>query len=141
MPPFKASYTDCFTHIYLRRVLSAISNREVFIGENKEQGRFWSNNLWMLEDINYITSLVAPLKRFNTDDLIPDINEAVPNGIYDSLEIYFVPLHIQTTFSEKNKLYIKFFSIIPLDDDKPTINLSELKKMILKECIKIEKNA
>ncbi|AMP21028.1 hypothetical protein AZF37_07515 [endosymbiont 'TC1' of Trimyema compressum] len=95
----------------------------------------------MLEDINYITNLVAPLKRLNVDELIPLINENIPNGKYDSLEIFFVPLHIQTTFTEKNKLYINFFSIIPLDDNRPTINLKELKKIILKECIKIEKNA
>lgn len=141
LPPFKASYTEDFTHISLRRVLSAISNREVFIGENKEQGRFWSNNLWMLEDIAYITSLVAPLKRFNASDLIPKINKEVPHGIYDSIEIFFVPLHLQTTFTDKNKLYINFFAIIPLDDDKPTIDMNKLRQLIIDACIKIEKNA
>lgn len=129
LSPFKATYTENFTPISLRRVLSAISNREVFIGENKEQGRFWSNNLWMLEDISYITSLVMPLKQLNLSDLIPRIK----NVPYDELTIYFVPLHLKPYYWDKNKFYVNFFSIIPLEDEKPKINIAELKEQLLKE--------
>lgn len=136
LPAFQATYTDNFTHISLRRVLSAISNKEVFIGDNKEQGRFWSNNLWMLEDISYITSLVAPLKTLNLDDLIPCLQNN-NRGSYEEIVVHFVPLHLIPYSSRKNQLYVNFFAIIPLEAQKPSINIPLLKKELCHELTKL----
>ena len=42
----KPVYTDEFHAESVRRALSAISNKEIFSGENKKESRFWNNTMW-----------------------------------------------------------------------------------------------
>lgn len=116
---------DCMKYLYgedfnkesVRKVLSAISNREVLNRPTKKESRFWSNNMWMLEDINFTNSMIAPVKQLNLNHIAAKINKDI------ELEVIFVPGHIDEYYIDGNKLIINFFKIIkdPVDAKKITI--------------------
>jgi hypothetical protein len=113
MPALAVAYDDEFNAESVRKVLSAITNREPFASRIKKEGRFWNNNMWMLEDPAYTDSIIQPLKKLNLDHLVDQINKEVPAGKYEEVEVYFSPLHTEDSYGVKNKLAINFFRIMP----------------------------
>ena len=70
-PLMKPLYGGDFTEESARKVLSAISNREIFKPETKAEGRFWNNQMWMMEDSGVMEAMTASVKTLNLDYLVP----------------------------------------------------------------------
>jgi len=131
MPGLTLAYDDEFTEESVRRALSAIKNREIFSGKNRKEGRFYSNNLWMMEDLGYTNSMVAPLKVLNLESLVKGLSSKYPSFKYEELEVIFSPLHLDEYLIEDNRLIINFFRVKPGDMDGNTyIGETELKAYI-----------
>ena len=125
------AYNENFNEESVRRALSALKNREVFTRDTREEGRFYNNNLWMMEDLEYTNLMVAPIKKLNLDFLTEELNSKFPNSKYSELQVYFSPLHLDEYFIKDNKLVINFFRIKPSDFDENTfIGEIELKAYI-----------
>jgi len=116
MPGISLAYDTEFNQESVRKVLSAITNRERLSSMNKKEARFWSNNLWMLEDMGYIESIVMPLKLVNLDDLPEQLNQLAPGLPFSELEVIITPLHFDDYILVNNRLVINFFKLIPGDN-------------------------
>lgn len=116
MPGLTLTYEDEFNEESVRRALSAIKNREIFSRSSKKEGRFYNNNLWMMEDLSYTNAMVAPVKKLNLESLTEELNSKYPNAGYDELEVVFSPLHIEDYLIRENKLIVNFFKVKPADD-------------------------
>lgn len=132
MPSFTVAYDDEFDEESVRRALSAIKNREIFSRSNQKEGRFYNNNLWMMEDLSLTNAMVMPLKRLNLDELTKELNNKHPNTSMEELEVAFAPLHTVDYFITDNKLVINFFRVKPdlMGEDKTFIGDIEIKEYI-----------
>ncbi|HUV85071.1 MAG TPA: hypothetical protein VMV86_05130 [Methanosarcinales archaeon] len=135
MPSLKISYDNEFNEESVRRALSAIKNREVFSRNNQKEGRFYNNNLWMMEDLNYTGIMVAPVKKLNLDSLLVGLNAKYPSTKFEELEVLFVPLHVDEYFIKDDKLVINFFKVKPdlMDEHLTFIGEVEIKKYIMEK--------
>ncbi|CQR73010.1 hypothetical protein SOV_47970 [Sporomusa ovata DSM 2662] len=115
MQGLKDAYDDEFNQESVRGALSAITNREVYSGRNRKEGRFYSNNLWMLEDPNYTDRMVQLVKKLNLHSLVDKINATQTSGHFRELEVIFSPLHFEEYIIKNNKLIINFFAVRPSD--------------------------
>lgn len=98
----KVLYNDEFNSESVRKVLSAITNREILSEKTKAEGRFWNNNMWILEDLSLATEyMFPPIKQLN-GDIFGD----------KDVEIIFIPGTFDTLYKENGKLYINFFKIM-----------------------------
>lgn len=127
MPGLKDAYDEEFDGESVRRALSAIKNREVFTSRTKKEARFWNNNLWMMEDLNYTDAMVQPIKKLNLDDL---------SVAGHDVEVIFAPLHFDDYLVKGNKLIINFFKLIP-KKGTAFINEDELKAFIRQKLAEI----
>ncbi len=93
-------FTDDFNKESIRKVLSAITNREVLSTRTKSEGLFWNNNMWMTEDLSLTQAMIDPIKALNFDDVDSDV------------EVIFIPGHSETCYVKGNKLYINFFKVM-----------------------------
>jgi len=118
MPGLKYSYDDEFNSESVRGALSAITNRESYSGKNRKEGRFYSNNLWMLEDLSYTEKMVQPLKKLNLQSLVEKINNTQSSAHFRELEVIFTPLHIEEYIIKNNRLIINFFAVNPCQRDE-----------------------
>ena len=139
MPGLTLIYDNEFNAESVRKVLSAITNREPFSPSNKKEGRFWNNNMWMMEDLGYTDLMIQPLKKLNVDDLLEKLQNTPITKKYESLDIIISPMHLDEYKTMDNKLIINFFRVKPSDiDDSISINGKEIKEYIeekLKELI------
>lgn len=137
MPEFYLYFDEEFTAESLRKVLSAITNREPFKAGNKKEGRFWNYNMWVTEDMEYTKAMITPLKQLNLNGLADELKDITDK---EELEIVFTPMHLQEYFVKENKLFINFFMVKPGDfDDNTYISGMEIKEYIkgkIKENIK-----
>lgn len=117
MPGLALAYEDEFNEESVRRALSAIKNREIFSRSSKKEGRFYSNNLWMMEDLGYTDSMVAPVKKLNLEFLVEELSSKYPGSKYDELEVIFAPLHIDEYLIKDNRLIVNFFKVKPAEGD------------------------
>jgi hypothetical protein len=118
MPGLKYTYDNEFTPESVRKALSSITNRESFSSKNKKEGRFYSNNLWMLEDLSYTDKMIQPLKRLNLQSLADKISAFEKSDNFRELEVIFSPFHFEEYIIKENKLIINFFAIRPNDIDR-----------------------
>lgn len=136
MPGLALIYDDEFSEESVRRALSAIKNREIFSSNNRKEGRFYNNNLWMMEDLGYTNLMVTPLKVLNLEYLIEILNPKYIDSKYEELEVIFSPMHLDEYVIKDNKLIINFFRVKPSDfDDSTYIGEKEL-KVYLEEKLK-----
>ena len=120
-------YDNEFNAESVRKVLSAITNREPFSPSNKKEGRFWNNNMWMMEDLGYTDLMIQPLKKLNLDNFI----EKLQNEKYENLEVIISPMHLDEYKIVDNKLVLNFFRVKPSDIDYTiSINGKEVKEYI-----------
>lgn len=99
----KILFNEDFTQDSIRKVLSSITNREILSQKTKTEGRFWSNNMWMLEDLELTMGMMAPIKKLN--------GEQFESLVKDDLTINFIPGHMKTSYFEGNQLSINFFKL------------------------------
>ncbi len=111
-PEMKLLYDDTFEAESVRKALSAISNREMLNGGAQKERQFWNNNMWMLEDLDYMREMVAPLKVLNLDHLPEQIN-AAKDIQAPSIEVVFIPANKEEFLVVGNKLVINFFKVTP----------------------------
>ncbi len=129
MPGLALAYEIGFNEESVRSALSAIKNRKIYSRSSKKEGRFYSNNLWMMEDLSYTNSMAAPLKKLNLEFLAGDLNSKYPNPKYNELEVIFSPLHVKDYIIKGNRLIINFFKVKPRDGET-FIEDTELKEYI-----------
>ena len=111
-PEMKLLYDESFDAESVRRSLSAITNREMLNGGSQKERQFWNNNMWMLEDLDYMQEMVAPLKILNLDHLPAELN-ALKDISTQSIEVVFIPANKEEFFVVGNKLVINFFKVTP----------------------------
>jgi hypothetical protein len=134
MPGLTLAYDSEFNEESVRRALSAIKNREVFTSSNRKEGRFYNNNLWMMEDLEYTNLMVTPLKKLNLGSLIESLNSKFPTSKFEELEVVFSPLHLDEYLIVENKLIVNFFRVKPSDFNENTfIGEKELKPYLLEK--------
>jgi len=130
MPGLTCAYDEEFNGESVRRALSAIKNREPFVG-NKKERKFWNNNMWMMEDFEYTNAMVQPIKRLNLDNLVGKLVQFEGANKYDELEVIFSPLHSDEYIITESKLVINFFRIkLDFVQDKTCIGDIELNEYI-----------
>jgi len=127
MDAVKLCYDEEFTAESVRRALSAIKNREPFSG-NKDERKFWNLNMWAMEDLELTAMMITPIKQLNLDELV----SKMPSDCkYETLEVYFSPIHNDEYRIIDNKLLINFFRIrTSFVDDSVTINDLSLEQYI-----------
>lgn len=134
MPGLALAYDSEFNEESVRRALSAIKNREIFTSNNRKEGRFYNNNLWMMEDLEYTSLMIAPLKKLNLSSLVEGLNSKYPNSKFEELEVIFSPLHLDEYLIVENKLIVNFFRVKPSDfDDNTFIGEKDLKIYLLEK--------
>lgn len=101
----KYLYGEDFDKESVRKVLSAISNRELLNSPTKKESKFWNNNMWMTEDLGFTNMMVDPVKTLNLDD----IKDKLPKEEY---EVIFIPGNMGEYVIDGNKLIINFFKIV-----------------------------
>lgn len=106
-PEMLPIYDDEFTAEGVRKVLSAISNRELMNKPNKAESRFWNYNMWMLEDFELCQLMVQPLKTLNLSHLLPELQDYPA----EKVEVVFVPGSLDLVKKVGDKLYINFFML------------------------------
>lgn len=118
-PSMNVLYGEEFTTDSVRKVLSAISNREPLRGTKPEM-RFWNNNMWMLEDLEFMNMMLNPLKQLNLDEL------------ESSKEVVFIPGHIDLCYDAGDKFYVNFFRVKAdlYEEGKVTIEDKDLKEWL-----------
>jgi hypothetical protein len=112
-------YEDDFSKESVRKVLSAISNKEMFPW-NKKEGRFWNNNMRMFEEFSVMESIVSKVKVLNLDCLQDKVN---------ALEVVIVPGHIDSVYKADGKLVLNFFKF-GLADETLTVEGVPIKEYI-----------
>lgn len=134
-------YSEDFSAESVRLVLSAISNRELLNTTNKTERKFWNNNMWMLEDMGIMNSMLLPLKTLNIDDIVSEINSETDQFAFESAEIIFFPGHNEIYRINGNKLFINFFRLSPdmFEENKLSIEDLELKQFIKNKIMEMNK--
>lgn len=110
MDAVKLMFDDEFTSESVRRALSAIKNREPFSG-NKKERKFWNLNMWAMEDLELTAMMISPIKKLNLEHFIAKLENSPNTNGYESIEVYFSPIHDEEYKIIDNKLLINFFRI------------------------------
>ena len=100
----KYLYNEDFTKESVRKVLSAISNRELLNAPTKKESRYWNKNMWMLEDLKFTNMMIAPVKHLNLEYMADKLSN-------EEYEVIFIPGHMDEYYIDENKLIINFFNI------------------------------
>ena len=139
LPGLSSCYDNEFNAESVRKVLSAITNRELLSNKTQKEGRFWNNNMWMMEDISYTYRMIQPLKKLNVDSLVQGLSQYTTD--YEEIEVIFAPLHIDEYIISGNKVIINFFRVMPNaedeNDEKGTIDGLELKAYVESKIIEL----
>lgn len=122
MQGYCLSYDDEFTAESVRRVLSALANREPFKASNKKEGRLYSNHLWMMDDLGIEKAMLQPVKQLNVEHLRQHVSTNIP---YEEIQIHVVPLHLDTHKVVNNHILINFFKI-QLGEDESKVNIQNV---------------
>ena len=134
----KYLYGEDFNEESVRKVLSAISNREMLNNASKKERKFWNTNMWMLEDLENMNNMVRPVKTLNLDD----VKEKLAGDTkFEELEVIFIPGHEDEYYIDENKLIINFFRLMVdfMDTTKVNISGKPLKEYIEEKLMEIVK--
>lgn len=125
-PQMQIIYNKEFSPDSVRKVLSAISNRERLNDRTSQESRFWNNNMWILEDLENMRNMVAPVKTLNLNALVEKYKNV---SRFQELELIFIPAHMEEFYVDENKLYINFFKLIPNYENPKDIKIDGLPLM------------
>lgn len=111
-PEMKRVYCDDFTQDSFRKVLSAISNKELLSAPTKAESRFWNLNMWMLEDLDNMRAMLDKVKKLNLDDVKTNKN------------LIFIPGHLDESYEDDQNVYLNFYKIFvnPVRSEEATIS-------------------
>lgn len=115
-------YDDEYNAASVRKVLSAITNREQMNAPSKREWKLWNNNMWVMEERLIMDNMVRPVKLLNVDTL-PERLNAKKDIPYEKLEVVFYPGTEEEYLVHENKLLINFFRINAdlFDEEKVSI--------------------
>ncbi len=105
MEDMKSLYDDEFNKESVRKILSAISNREMFRPENKKEGSFWNYNMWIMEDPEVMKMIIDTVKSIE----VKAIEEKISGNQDEQIEIAFIPGHGKPFYTRGGKLLINVF--------------------------------
>ncbi len=111
LPVMQMVYDEEFTAESVRRILSGITNREPINPANRKEGRFFNNNLWMLEDLGLTSEMAQPIKQLNLDSLANQLSQEFAQD--RTITVYFAPLHLEEAYVRGDALIINFFRLQP----------------------------
>ena len=131
-PQMEVVYNEDFSKDSVRRVMSAISNREKLNNRTLIESRFWNNNMWILEDLQTMHKMMAPIKTLNLAELTEKYKASTK---FDEIELIFIPAHAEEFYIKGNKIYINFFKLIPNYEDPKDIKIAglPLKEYVIKK--------
>lgn len=118
----KYLYNTNFSKDSIRKVLSAISNRELLNNPTKEESRFWNYNMWILEDLDNMNFMCNPVKKLNLNDIKDNLKDIETD--YDKVEVVFIPGHVDEYYIDGNKIVINFFKLVVDFMDTTKVNIS-----------------
>ncbi|HKL10101.1 MAG TPA: hypothetical protein VJ990_01580 [Clostridia bacterium] len=98
-------YDDDFNKESVRKILSAISNRELFRPANKKEGSFWNYNMWIMEDSEVMKMIIETVKSIE----VKKIEENICGNCESSFEVSFIPGHVEPFYLIEDKLFINVF--------------------------------
>ncbi len=125
-PEMKYIYDEEFNEEEARKVLSCISNSEPLNSKSRKARKFWNNNMWMLEDLEYTDMMITPVKTLNLDSLIDKVNTKIENPKYEEVEVLFIPSTDEEYLIKENKLIINFFRVKPDLYEEGKVTIGEL---------------
>jgi len=113
LPAMTMTYDQEFDAEAVRKILSGITNREPIRPANRKEGRFFNNNLWMLEDLSVTREMAQPIKVLNLDDLAAKLSQETSAD--RTLTVYFAPLHLEEVYlrPDKDAVILNFFRLQP----------------------------
>lgn len=131
-PDMKYLFNEEFDKNSVRKVLSAISNKELISDGSKTEMRYWNNNMWMMEDLGFTNTMIKPVKTLNGDKFLEKIKNNPNIDKYDNIEIVILPGHFNEYYIDENKLVINFFKITVdlFDEDSITIGGKDFNEYI-----------
>ena len=131
-PQMEVVYNEDFSKDSVRRVMSAISNREKLNNRTLSESRFWNNNMWILEDLQTMHNMMAPIKTLNLAELTEKYKASTK---FDEIELIFIPAHAAAFYIKGNIIYINFFKLIPNYEDPKDIKIAglPLKEYVIKK--------
>ena len=126
-------YHEEFTKDSVRKVLSAISNREMLSTGTKAERKFWNNNMWMMEDLDYTDMMIQPVKQLNLDAHLPALQAM--GGQHETVEVVFVPGIHDVCYFKDNKVVINFFYVKPdlYEDDVVTVEGKDFTEYVVEK--------
>ena len=96
--------------------------------------------MWAMEDLELTASMITPIKQLNLDTLVSKLSTVDNPKKYDTLEVYFSPIHNDEYRIIENKLLINFFRIrTSFVDDSVMIGELALEKYIEEKLIEVLK--
>lgn len=111
LPEMQILYDGEFNEESVRKVLSAVTNRELLNTSVTKEKQFWNNNMWMTEDPEMMNLMIAPLKVMNLDSMKATLNERADIP-YDEIEVIVIPAFKEDCMVQKNQLYVNFFKVM-----------------------------
>ncbi|HOH89444.1 MAG TPA: hypothetical protein PL138_04665 [Bacillota bacterium] len=102
MQEFSYIYNEDFNNESLRRVLSALNNKEPFSG-NKPERKYYSNSLMIMEYIDEVQPAINAIKKLNLNSIAEKAKEDV--------EVVVVPGLSKGIEKTDNKLIVDFFGL------------------------------
>lgn len=113
LPAMTMVYDQEFNAEAVRKVLSGITNHEPLRPANRKEGRFFNNNLWMLEDLSLTREMAQPIKVLNLDELAGKLSQEAAAD--RSITVYFAPLHLEEVYlrPDKDAIILNFFRLQP----------------------------
>lgn len=103
-------YDAEYTADSVRKVLSAITNREQMNTPTKREWKLWNNNMWVMEEKLILENMMRPIKLLNVDALAEKLN-AQKDISFERLEVIFYPGTEEEYLLHGNRLFINFFRI------------------------------
>ena len=141
MEAMKLVQSPEFSEESIRKVLSAIQNRELLSAATKPEKRFWSKNMWIADDVSLATKMAQPIKVMNVDDLVEKLNEKYPDMKQEKIVVHIAPLHLDPYYIVGDALIMNFFKIYFDADDNAMFEDMPIKDFIFEKlCELIEKN-
>ena len=102
MQEFSYIYNEDFNNESLRRVLSALNNKEPFSG-NKPERKYYSNSLMIMEYIDEVQPTINAIKKLNLNSIAEKAKEDV--------EVVVIPGLSKGIEKADNKLIVDFFGL------------------------------
>ncbi len=102
MQEFSYIYNEDFNSESLRRVLSALNNKEPFSG-NKAERKYYSNSLMIMEYIDEVQPTINAIKKLNLNSIAEKAKEDV--------EVVVIPGLSKGIEKADNKLIVDFFGL------------------------------